>query len=172
MRVPLQILAAPKATCLGICRAHKWGILASCAESSVCTTLVLLACAICQIHMGVKLSQQGISMARVCMMMQRAKIVFIVLNFSLLVNSGILARLCVNAAVPKLHPIALLSMWNSPAFRVRCVEVMLDNLCQKSRCGKEQSSRFEVIHVEREVRTSPSHGPACSTGVWRLQRSW
>lgn len=60
-----------------------------------CTMLVLLASAICQIHMGVKLSQQGISMAGVCVMMQRAKIVFIVLNFSLLVNSGILARLCV-----------------------------------------------------------------------------
>lgn len=39
--------------------------------------------------------------------------VFIVFNFSLLVNSGILARLCVHAAVPELQPIALLSMWNS-----------------------------------------------------------
>lgn len=73
------------------------------------------------------------------MMMQRAKMVFIVFNFSLLVNTGILARLCVHAAVPKPHPIALLSMWNSPAFRARCVKLMLDNLWQKSQHVEEQS---------------------------------
>lgn len=61
------------------------------------------------------------------------------LNFSLLVNSGIPARLCVDSAVPKLYPIALLSMWNFPAFRMRCVEFMLDSLCQKSPCVKDQS---------------------------------
>lgn len=61
--------------------------------------------------------------------------VFIVFIFSLLVNSGVLARLCVDAAVPKLHTIALLSMWNSPAFRARCVEF---SLWEKSQLVKEQ----------------------------------
>lgn len=92
--------------------------------------------------------------------------VFIVFNFSLLVNSGILARLCVHAAVPELQPIALLSMWNSPAFRARCVELMLDNLWQKSQ-PKNSPACPKLLHVEREVRISPSHGPVCRTGMWK-----
>lgn len=48
------------------------------------------------------------------------KRVFIVFILSLLAHSGALARLCVHAAVPELHPTALLSVWNSPAFRELC----------------------------------------------------
>lgn len=67
------------------------------------------------------------------------KRVFIVFIVSLLAHSGALARLCVHAAVPELHPTALLSVWNSPAFRESNVEFMVDNFWQKSQWVKEQS---------------------------------
>lgn len=73
------------------------------------TKPALVASPKCRIHSLGELSQQGMSMAGVCRVVQRVRMVFVVFIFSLLVGSGAPAGLCVS--VPNLHPTALLSTW-------------------------------------------------------------